>query len=60
MPGYGTKLTILFPDEEKTRDLELTEVLLAISASFAGRLYGLRSRKQKELLSCAEAVPHKP
>jgi putative resolvase len=57
---YGTKLTILFADEEKTRDLELTEDLLAIMASFTGRLYGLRSRKRKELLSCVSRVLHKP
>ena len=58
--GYGTKLTILFPDEDKTPEGELTEDLLAIIAAFAGRLYGLRSRKRKELLSCAEQVLHTP
>jgi putative resolvase len=58
--GYGTKLTILFPDKEKTPEEELTEDLLAIIASFTGRLYGLRSRKRKELLSCAEQVLHNP
>lgn len=58
--GYGTKLTLLFPDEDKTPEEELTEDLLAIIASFAGRLYGLRSRKRKELLSCAEQVLANP
>jgi putative resolvase len=58
--GYSTKLTILFADEEKTRDLELAENLLAIMALFAGRLYGLWSRKRKALLSCVSRVPHKP
>ncbi len=58
--GYGTKLTILFPDEDRTPEEELTEDLLAIIASFADRLYGLRSRKRKELLSCAEQVLHNP
>jgi putative resolvase len=52
--GYGVTLTVLHPDDEKTPEQELTEDLLAIIASFAGRLYGLRSRKQKALLSCAK------
>ena len=54
--GYGVTLTVLHPDDEKTPERELTEDLLAIIASFAGRLYGLRSRKQKALLSCARQV----
>jgi putative resolvase len=54
--GYGVTLTVLHPDEEKTPEQELTEDLLAIIASFAGRLYGLRSRKQKALLDCAKQV----
>jgi putative resolvase len=49
-------LTVLHPDDEKTPEQELTEDLLAIIASFAGRLYGLRSRKQKALLACAKQV----
>jgi len=47
---------VLHPDEEKTPEQELTEDLLALIASFAGRLYGLRSRKQKALLACAKQV----
>lgn len=54
--GYGVTLTVLHPDDEKTPEQEVTEDLLAIIASFAGRLYGLRSRKQKALLSCARQV----
>ena len=54
--GYGVTLTVLHPDDEKTPEQEVTEDLLAIIASFAGRLYGLRSRKQKALLSCAKQV----
>jgi len=54
--GYGVTLTVLHPDEDKTPDQELTEDLLAILASFAGRLYGVRSRKQKALLDCAKQV----
>ena len=54
--GYGVTLTVLYPDEDKTPEQELTEDLLAIIASFAGRLYGQRSRKQKALLKCARQV----
>jgi putative resolvase len=54
--GYGVTLTMLHPDEEQTSEQELTEDLLALIASFAGRLYGVRSRKQKALLDCAKQV----
>jgi len=54
--GYGVTLTVLHPDEEQTREEELTQDLLAIIASFAGRLYGLHSRRQKALLDCAKQV----
>jgi putative resolvase len=54
--GYGVTLTVLHPDEDQTPEQELTEDLLALIASFAGRLYGLRSRKQKSLLDCAKQV----
>lgn len=58
--SFGVTLTILDPDEEKTPEQELTDDLLAIIASFSGRLYGMRSHKQKELLKCAQAVINNP
>ena len=54
--GYGVTLTILHPDEEKTPEQEVTEDLLTIITSFAGRMYGLRSHKQKALVECAKQV----
>jgi putative resolvase len=54
--GYGVILTVLHPDEDTTPEEELTQDLLALIASFAGRLYGLRSRRQKALLDCAKQV----
>jgi len=54
--GYAVTLTMLAPDEDQTPEEELTQDLLAIIASFAGRLYGLRSRKRQQLLACAERV----
>lgn len=56
----GVTLTVLEPGAEKTPEQELTDDLLALIASFAGRLYGMRSHKQKELLQCAQAVLTSP
>ncbi len=58
--SFGVTLTILEPDETKTPEQELTDDLLALIASFSGRLYGMRSHKQKELLKCAQAVINNP
>jgi excisionase family DNA binding protein len=58
--SFGVTLTVLEPGEEKTEDAELTEDLLALIASFSGRLYGMGSHKQKELLQCAQAVLTSP
>src|SRR5215469_3567910 len=57
---FGVRLTVLDPGEEKTPEQELTADLLALIASFSGRLYGMRSHKQKELLQCAQAVLTSP
>jgi putative resolvase len=57
---FGVTLTVLEPGEEKTPEQELTDDLLALIASFSGRLYGMRSHKQKELLKCAQAVINNP
>jgi putative resolvase len=53
---FDVTLTVLEPGEEKTPEQELTQDLLALIASFSGRLYGLRSRKQKALVDCAKQV----
>ncbi len=57
---FGVTLTVLEPGEDKTPEQELTDDLLALIASFSGRLYGMRSHKQKELLQCAQAVLNNP
>ena len=53
---FDVKLTVVEPGEEKTPEQELTDDLLALIASFSGRMSGMRSHKQKELLQCATAV----
>jgi putative resolvase len=58
--SFGVTLTILDTDEQKSAEQELTDDLLAIIASFSGRLYGMRSHKQKELVKCAQAVINNP
>ena len=58
--SFGVTLTVLDAEEEKTVEQELTDDLLALIASFSGRLYGMRSHKQKELLACAQAVLSNP
>jgi putative resolvase len=53
---FGVTLTALEPGEAKTPEQELTDDLLALSASFSGRLYGMRSHKQQALVACAKQV----
>jgi putative resolvase len=57
---FGVTLTVLDPGLEKMPEQELTADLLALIASFSGRLYGMRSHKQKELVKCAQAVITSP
>ena len=57
---FGVTLTVLEPGQSKTPEQELTDDLLALIASFSGRLYGMRSHQQKELLKCAQAVITNP
>jgi excisionase family DNA binding protein len=57
---FGVRLTVLAPGEEKTPEQELTADLLTLIASFSGRLYGMRSHKQKEFIKCAQAVITSP
>ena len=54
--GYGVTLTVLSTDEDNTPEQEATQDLVAIIASFAGRLYGLHSRKKAALVECAKQV----
>ena len=57
---FDVTLTVLEPGEVKTPEQELTDDLLALIASFSGRMSGMRSPKQKELLQCATAVLTSP
>lgn len=57
---FGVRLSVLEPGKEQTPEQELTDDLLSLIALFSGRLYGMRSHKQKELLKCATAVIQSP
>jgi excisionase family DNA binding protein len=58
--SFGVRLTVLDPGEDTTAEQELVDDMLALLASFSGRLYGMRSHKQAELLKCARAVIDNP
>jgi len=57
---FDVTLTMLEPGADKTPEQELTDDLLALIASFSGRMSGMRSHKQEELLQCAQAVLTSP
>jgi excisionase family DNA binding protein len=54
--SFGVTLTVLDSRENQTAEQELAEDLVAVLASFSGRLYGMRSHQQQEFLKCAQAV----
>lgn len=56
---HGVELLILHPDEDQTAEEELVSDMIALVTSFAGRLYGRRSHKAKEVIACVreKAVP---
>ena len=47
---YGVRVEVVFVEEPKDAYQELVEDLIEIAASFAGKLYGLRSHKKKRLV----------
>jgi len=47
---HGVRVEVVFGEEPKDSYQELLEDLIDIVASFAGRLYGLRSHKKKRLV----------
>jgi putative resolvase len=46
---FGTEIEVI-NNEEKTPNEELVEDLITIVSHFAGKLYGLRSHKYKEVV----------
>jgi len=47
---YGVRVEAVLGDEPRDSRQELVEDLIEVVSSFAGKLYGLRSRRRKELV----------
>ncbi|RLE95644.1 MAG: IS607 family transposase [Thermoprotei archaeon] len=47
---YGVRIEVAFGEEPKDARQELVEDLIVIITSFAGKLYGMRSRKKRRLV----------
>jgi predicted site-specific integrase-resolvase len=47
---YGVRVEVVFGEESRDAYQELVEDLVEIVTSFAGKLYGLRSRKKRKLV----------
>jgi len=47
---YGVRVEAALGEESKESRQELLEDLIEVVSSFAGKLYGLRSRRRKELV----------
>jgi len=47
--NYGTEIIVINQEEKEPRE-ELVEDLITIVSNFAGKLYGMRSRKYKEVV----------
>ena len=47
---YGVRIEVVYGEEPKDAYQELVEDLLAIVISFAGKLYGMRSHRKKQLV----------
>jgi len=57
--SYGTEI-VMINREEKSPQEELVEDLITIISHFAGKLYGMRSRKYKKVVEGAKKLIHDP
>jgi excisionase family DNA binding protein len=58
LTAYGVEVLVLHPDDDQTPEEELVADMIALVTSFAGRLYGRRSHKVKEITRCIEKAVH--
>ena len=54
--SYGVRIDVVSGEEPKDTYQELVEDLIALVSSFAGKLYGLRSRKYKRVVRCVKKL----
>lgn len=52
---YGAEITVINEETDKTAHEELVDDFLQLVASFAGKLYGMRSSKRKRIVETVEA-----
>jgi putative resolvase len=52
---YGVEITVINEETDKTAHEELVDDLLQLVASFAGKLYGMRSSKRNRIVETVEA-----
>jgi predicted site-specific integrase-resolvase len=52
--SYGCRIEAIDSEEVKESRQELVEDLIAIVTSLAGRIYGARSRKRRELVEAVK------
>jgi len=52
---HGVEITVINEETDKTAHEELVDDLLQLVASFAGKLYGVRSSKRKNLVDTVES-----
>lgn len=57
--GYGTEIVVV-NKEEKTPQEELLEDLITIISHFAGKLYGMRSRRYRKVVEGAKKLLQDP
>lgn len=50
--SHGVEIDVVNGDIHKDAQQELVEDLISLVSSFAGRLYGMRSKKREEVVSC--------
>jgi predicted site-specific integrase-resolvase len=55
----GVKIYVICEEEKKTAQEELVQDMIAILTSFSGKLYGMRSKKRKKLLTIMKEVVSK-
>lgn len=58
--AYGVKVIVAFYEEPEDYYQELIEDLIAIVTSFAGRIYGKRSRKYRRVVEAVEQAIKNP
>ena len=54
--GYGIKIHIVKEEQKKPQEEELVDDMIAIVTSFAGKLYGMRSKKKRHMVDAVKKV----